>query len=376
MNLPTASTEECLVFPLASHPPSPAPASRSKRRRPASAMRTILIVAAIVGTLLTAALFYLGPTIDERLAVRSLRQLGYKVVFFAISREGVEGALGRTDSLRIKGDRPFDDDAMAVVTRFGRVRELILLCKNVEPGALRRVGELPSLRSLAIEGSDVNDRSIEGIGSAANVEILQISYTAIRGPGLSEIALMKGLRELDLRGNKHLGDLRVSDLRGLGHVHMIELQETTIEGDCLGWLPDCDVLSLEGSTAGDDTLRGLSRCTRLRCLYLSQTRVTGGGIKYLAPLENLKSLTLANCPISDESLGCIQSLKGLRALNLRQTPISDEGLDRLSAARQLDEINLDDCKRITAAGVDRLRQTLSASRATSDSEPFVSTNFP
>jgi hypothetical protein len=311
-------------------------------------------LAAVLGAI---SLFF-RDVLEERAALVSLRRLGYAVEHSLPVLDGQHPLLS-IDFLVVGGNRRFDGDGMALVLRFGRLKTLYLGCDRIEPGTLRRLGELRSLQLLFIGGSRVDDEGIRGIGTAVELVQLGISGSAIRGRGLAEVASMKKLKSILLSGNPRMGDFSAVNLRHLPDLEGVVLDGSGVKGDCLNWLPDnCRQLNLRHTSAGDETIRGLSHCTRLESLDLSHTRVTGEGLRALASLPRLRGLGLVGCQISDASLEGIASLPSLESLNLYQTPISDAGLDRLCKVGKLMDITVAGCPRVTAAGVTRLRESL------------------
>jgi internalin A len=321
----------------------------------------LLVVAVVVGFALATAIFLLAPTIDERRAVAALRGLGYRVTVSRSEEDSREPAFGRTGALAIGGDRPFDAKAMDLVAHLGSLRILELTCKQIEPGALRGIGNLPSLRFLAVRGNGgnrIDDGSLDGIGAASGLESLIIDNTAVRGTVLAQGSSMRGLQTLCLCSNHCLGSTPGADLRGLSSVTLVDLTGSSVDGELLRRMPDCEEMRLDDSSVGDNDLQALARFGRLRRLCLSETRITGEGIGYLVSLPSLELLWMNDCPIADESLRHIRHLASLRTLHLNGTPITDAGLDYLCGAKQLNDVGLVRCEHSTASGIARLRQSL------------------
>ncbi len=187
---------------------------------------------------------------------------------------------------------------------------------------------------------------------------------------------MKALSLIDLSDNPYLGDFLGVDLRHLSNVTSINLARTALRGDCLGWLPDCDHLSLNESHADDDTLSSLPRCARLHNLEVSDTDVNGRGLGSLSPLPRLEVLALDRCPLSDESLRFVSSLGCVRVLSVRGTPVTDRGLKWLCRTPRLEFVDVGECSGITLAEVSRLRKALTSARAVGDPDPEVRSDLP
>jgi hypothetical protein len=75
--------------------------------------------------------------------------------------------------------------------------------------------------------------------------------------------------------------------------------------------------------AGVAALTGLEN---LRVLDLTNTNVTGTGLKDRADMVSLYQLTLNDCPVTDESLAALPRFPKLEELLLGGTEVTDEGL--------------------------------------------------
>lgn len=65
-------------------------------------------------------------------------------------------------------------------------------------------------------------------------------------------------------------------------------------------LSDMDTLDLSGTTIGDDTLANLSDCLNLKWLNLTATRVTNNGLRQLAHIEPLDSISACSTDVTYE----------------------------------------------------------------------------
>jgi hypothetical protein len=62
------------------------------------------------------------------------------------------------------------------------------------------------------------------------------------------------------------------------------------------------------------------------------TKVTDAGLKHVAQLPGLKSLTLGESAISEAGLAHLSALSSLQTLYLSALPVSDEGIKALQKA--------------------------------------------
>lgn len=101
-------------------------------------------------------------------------------------------------------------------------------------------------------------------------------------------------------------------------------------------------LNLKQALVNDKTFEILSHCNTLQTLYLTRTvGVTKGGIKRLAMLPNLKSLSLERQPVTDDWLPVLTEFKALEDLNLRRCEeLEGNNIDVLSSLPNLTGLTL------------------------------------
>ena len=84
--------------------------------------------------------------------------------------------------------------------------------------------------------------------------------------------------------------------------------------------------------AGDAGLKNLAGLTKLTTLSLEDDNITDEGVKQLASLTQLETLKLKLNPITNVSIDVLKNLKGLKTLDLNNTQIDNKGLKQLRAA--------------------------------------------
>jgi hypothetical protein len=148
--------------------------------------------------------------------------------------------------------------------------------------------------------------------------------------GLSALAGVTTLHELDLTGCKRLTDEAFKLVAQLAH---------------LGSLNLC------GSAAGDTALKRVASMPNLHTLNLERCGVTEAGLPALKPLRRtLVSLRLAGLDLSAVGVAHLAPLRQLTGLNLEHTPLTDAGLAVISGLTKLEHLVLDST-RVTDEGV-------------------------
>ena len=128
-------------------------------------------------------------------------------------------------------------------------------------------------------------------------------------------------------------------------------------------------LTLEGSQFGDASLHGVERLVHLESLNLTNSSVTGHGLKpvieckalknleltnskavgdsgasILAAHPSLQRLSVANCAITDEGLASLTKLKTLTHLIASANRITDKGVAAIGSLENIEHLNFYGCK--------------------------------
>lgn len=117
------------------------------------------------------------------------------------------------------------------------------------------------------------------------------------------------------------------------------------------------LVSIGNTKVTDAGLKCLAALGELESLTLSCTKITDAGLKELAPLRKLRKLYLGSVPITDAGLKELAQLRNLGELYIGRTKITDAGLKHLAALRNLRILNVRGT-RVTPAGVKALRKAL------------------
>jgi serine/threonine protein kinase len=175
--------------------------------------------------------------------------------------------------------------------------------------------------------------------------------------GLTALANVKALNELDLTGCKRLTDEAFKLVAQLTHLETLILSESSAGDTALkhvARLPNLHTLNLAqcGVTeAGLAFLKPLRRT--LTTLYLNGLDLSAVGVSHLASLRQLECLVLNHTPLSDAGLAVLTGLTKLEYLNLDSTRVTDEGVALLSKLTRLDNVDLS-CTAVTDRGLEHV----------------------
>ncbi len=124
---------------------------------------------------------------------------------------------------------------------------------------------------------------------------------------------------------------------------------TDAEYDCLASLQSLTALTFYGKCLMTDVQAAkIARCSGLTELAANATRLTDAGFAALAPLKELRKLTLWHLGwetpkedrLTGKGFGALAELPRLEQLNFAGSTVTDEGLAALRAVKQLREVVL------------------------------------
>jgi hypothetical protein len=147
--------------------------------------------------------------------------------------------------------------------------------------------------------------SLAVLARCPSVRELVVPKMAKRAATLSRVAKLTHVLSLRMRDSE-ANDDDVSALAGMKNLEYLDLSRNPKVTD-----------------AGIAALAGLKN---LRYLNLTNTRVTGTGLKDRADMVSLYQLNLTDCLVTDESLAAIPHFPKLEELLLAGTEVTDTGL--------------------------------------------------
>lgn len=111
--------------------------------------------------------------------------------------------------------------------------------------------------------------------------------------------------------------------------------------------------AMEPVTIEDDLIAPIARLTGLRRLGLASIRVSPRALASLATLPHIEQLSTP-IGLSDEGMAAISRMKSLRILRVAQDQLTDQGLRRLGELTNLESLDLFGNAKMTDAGLEAL----------------------
>ncbi len=283
-----------------------------------------------------------------------------------------------------------------------RLARVVVRCVGCPAEAVATLTSLPALRSLDLDDVAITDddlarllggvrlsefqlfserapnRGLAAIGRQAELERLAlIAPESLTDAGLSGVAGMSRLAELDLRGGRVTDD-GLAHLAGLASLRELSLTTPKVTDAGLAHLAGLaglEVFRLHAPKVTDAGLAHLAALTSMTTLALDGMRIRGAGFGHLGRLTGLRSLEVGDSPVGDAAMAHLAALPSLTELSLSDTRISNAALMVLATFPRLRELELHR-NRLTADGLAHLAgakglQRLVISGVEGDTRPAI-----
>ena len=143
---------------------------------------------------------------------------------------------------------------------------------------------------------------------------------------------------------KDFTDADLALLDQLPRVHWLRLYDTSITGSGFRHVSSCKkvtVLLVNLSPLEDLALTEIGRMPQLKTLHITDgSRITDDGLRALASLRQLESLSLSQCDISDAGLEKLDPPESLREVSLEDTHIGNASVSLLARLPNVTRLSL------------------------------------
>ena len=188
-----------------------------------------------------------------------------------------------------------------------------------------------------------------------------MASTQCNGTGFADL---KGLRKLE-NVNFHFTPLDDAGLRAISQVpisgrlwfaHTRFTDEGAASLTSQTKLKRCGIGSTAKGSSGE-AVAALSKLP-LEDLALLDNQATPVGIAHAAKIGTLRRLDVSHAPtVGDDSMKLVARMPMLKEFILGSAQVTDDGLQSLSACKSLEKLTLLGLKKITPAGIERLRKS-------------------
>lgn len=262
------------------------------------------------------------------------------------------------EELTLRRNTYLGAEALRYVAKMPKLRNLVLLYGNFDDAALLELAPVKTLRLLDIRGcSRVTDAGLAVLKEFPNLIVFKLRCTAVSNFGIENIR-GKNLKTFGIEDSQTYDDNAIELLTTMTK----SMQELTIMrcpaiGDDgikkIAALTDMRKLNLRGNYIGSDALEGCKDMPNLTLLCVSETFVDSAALPFLAKADKLNNADFWHTDVSDENLEVLAKLPALKILRLDGTKITDAGIAKLVGSTSLENLNLSE-NQLTDACVDSL----------------------
>ncbi|REJ92537.1 MAG: hypothetical protein DWQ34_12775 [Planctomycetota bacterium] len=208
-------------------------------------------------------------------------------------------------------------------------------------------------RIIALGGTiDVPDdvQGLKSVGDAPSlpageVRIVRVTLTGARGTDdlLPSVGRLPELDWINLAGSDVTSD-GVQSLATCTELKTVYLQGTAVDDAAVGTLvrlPQLSELDLQRTQVSDAGLEQLAQCETLEVLSVGDGQpVTMQGLRHIAGMTWLTSLSVPGTPADDEFVSLLGSHSELTWLNLNRTDVTPASIPKLSSLPSLSNLFL------------------------------------
>lgn len=249
-------------------------------------------------------------------------------------------------SLHFSGCHRLTDEAIVQVATLENLECLWMgNNSNYTNRAWASLKNLSHLKELSLERTSMSDMGMTYLADLTRLESLELRYCErITDVGLYSLEKMTSMRILDLGGNQIRGD-GLEPLQGMKNLEQLNLGQNALESHFLYFLTPftkMKSLRLQAVQIRPSDFRFLERMPLLEHLELKiRFHLTDDVMWYLRDKKHLKSLNVQECGmLTDKWLDVLRGMPSLEHLTLKEFAISEKGLKRIAALPSLRTLTL------------------------------------
>lgn len=226
------------------------------------------------------------------------------------------------------------DDELKYLSGLVSLRSLDLSFNPILGHGLASLRGLANLESLDLRFTLLEDHGMLHLESLPRLRQLKINSDRMTGKGLTSIARMEGLEDLDLGGlSFNLDELSALTSKRVTTLHLSFPHLRAGVVAALGEFPMLSHLEIQDYDWDDDSLADLTRFKNLQSLYIAGDRITDEGLLESIPrFQQLASIRVISAKVTEASLEAFRGNQNLTSLNLSRTSVPPEDLEGLRSS--------------------------------------------
>lgn len=252
------------------------------------------------------------------------------------------------------------DEWLKNVVGYDTLQKIDLANCEIHGEGLKHVGSLTGLREVNLTLTPVADDALAHLAGLTELRTLGLASTKCTGTGFEHLKGLTKLENVNLHftpvndaGLKAISQLPLTGRLWLGHTHFTD--EGAKHLAALTKLKRCGLGSQEKASSGEAVAALVN--LPLVDLTLLDNQATPIGVAHAAKIATLEKLDISHGPtVGDESLKLLAQMPKLTELKIGNAQLTDDGLQALAGSKTLKTVTLTGVKKVTSAGVERLRQ--------------------
>jgi hypothetical protein len=223
-----------------------------------------------------------GQAIEALVGSKSLRHLDLSGAV-GITDDGLKPLSGHAELRVLKLSRiPLTDAIADVITSLPKLEELSLDGTGITEVTIQRIAkQRPGLKSLSIGSDHITDDVISSIVKFSDLEILEITKSAMTGASLvalSDLAKLKLIRLADNVSMTNDAIMQLADVAALYHLDVTGTQFSAV-GLSQNGFSSLNMLDANRTKVTDDAIPHFKGLPALYSVSLKETEVTLAGVR-------------------------------------------------------------------------------------------------
>lgn len=252
------------------------------------------------------------------------------------------------------------DDWLKRISGISTLKKLDLANCAIQGHGLQHIAGLTGLRELNLTLTPVTDTGLQHLSALTELRTLGLASTQCTGTGFVHLKQLQKLESVNFHftplndaGLAAISEVPISDRLWFAHTRFTDAGAVHLQKQTK--LKRCGIGSADKASSGE-AVAALTKLP-LEDLSLLDNQATPVGLAYAAKITSLKKLDVSHAPtVSDDSLSLIAQLPQLEEFKLGSAQITDEGLQALAASKSLKKLTLSGLKKVSPAGIEKLRQ--------------------
>ena len=294
-----------------------------------------------------------GPTPEQLVAdFRKLKPSEITDSAIATLVASPEAAAEITE-LEIRTGQGFTGNGLSQLQAMKNLKSLAIPGAAIVAEQLSVLAQIPSLTSIQLNATKVNDTVMEQLAALPNLESLNVAATAISPASAAALARMNKLEVIDLQ-NTQVDDSVVQALASLP-IRELNLSKTRITDASLPTIINMSTmesLNVSFTSVTGSAFKGASKMN-LKVLSVGETPFGIDGFVAIKGMRSLEDLNVYRSGLVEhKSCNVFRSFPNLKTLNAGSNAITNAGLEVFfKGHRTLETLNLGNQKGITDQGL-------------------------